>query len=198
MTPVKRQIDWERVEVDYRAGLLSLREIAAQHSMAESAIRKRAKRDEWSRDLNAKITAKAEALVRKELVRSAVRTETITEREVVEASANAVATVCITQRKDIGRNREMVSKLFEELEAVTDNKELFSNIAEILSGSEEVSESMMAAFRKAMSLPGRADTMFKLANTQKVLIGLEREAYNIGEKGTSTGKVSLLEALNDD
>ena len=51
--------DWEAIERDYRAGVLSLREIAAEHDLTEAAIRKRAKRDGWSRDLSAKIQARA-------------------------------------------------------------------------------------------------------------------------------------------
>ena len=71
----KKVIDWEKIELDYRAGVKSLREIAAEHDISDGAIRKRAKRDDWSRDLSAKINAKAEDLVRKELVRSEVRTQ---------------------------------------------------------------------------------------------------------------------------
>lgn len=67
--------DWEAIESAYRAGLMSLREIASQHSISEGAIRKRAKRDDWSRDLSAKIKERAEDLVRKEEVRKQVRTE---------------------------------------------------------------------------------------------------------------------------
>lgn len=42
-------IDWERIEGDYRAGILSLREIAEAGGCTEGAIRKRAKRDGWDR-----------------------------------------------------------------------------------------------------------------------------------------------------
>jgi len=56
--------DWEKIEADYRAGVLSLREIAdANPGVNHVAIARRAKRDGWSRDLSAKIRAKADALV---------------------------------------------------------------------------------------------------------------------------------------
>ncbi len=67
--------DWEAIETAYRAGVMSLREIASQHGISEGAIRKRAKRDDWSRDLNAKIQQKADDLVRKREVRRTVRNE---------------------------------------------------------------------------------------------------------------------------
>ena len=61
--------DWEAIESAYRAGVMSLREIASQHGISEGAIRKRAKKDNWTRDLNAKIKSRADDLVRKEEVR---------------------------------------------------------------------------------------------------------------------------------
>jgi len=62
--------DWERIEADYRAGVLSIREIAAEQGITDTAIRKRAKRDEWVRDLAERIQAKADALVRTAEVRT--------------------------------------------------------------------------------------------------------------------------------
>jgi hypothetical protein len=41
--PKKAAPDWERIEADYRAGLLSVREIAAAHGVSHTAIQKRAK-----------------------------------------------------------------------------------------------------------------------------------------------------------
>ena len=48
----KSGADWERIELDYRAGVKSLREIASEHGITEGAIRKRARRDGWERDLS--------------------------------------------------------------------------------------------------------------------------------------------------
>ena len=55
----KPVIDWERIEVDYRAGIKTLRDIAQEHGITHGAITKRSKRDDWVRDLTAKIQAKA-------------------------------------------------------------------------------------------------------------------------------------------
>jgi len=49
MTEAKKSPDWERIEAGYRAGVMSLRELATLHGITEGAIRKRAKRDEWER-----------------------------------------------------------------------------------------------------------------------------------------------------
>jgi hypothetical protein len=41
--------DWPAIEVDYRAGGLSLREMAAKHKCAPSTIANKAARDGWMR-----------------------------------------------------------------------------------------------------------------------------------------------------
>lgn len=51
----KPEPNWNTVEVDYRAGIKSLRVMATENGITEGAIRKRAKRDSWERDLAAKI-----------------------------------------------------------------------------------------------------------------------------------------------
>lgn len=61
--------------MDYRAGIKTLRHIADEHSISEAAVRKRAKRDEWPRNLTERIQDKAEQLVRTKEVRSEVRAE---------------------------------------------------------------------------------------------------------------------------
>ena len=107
----KKVIDWEKIELDYRSGVKSLREIASEQGVSDTAIRKRAKRDDWVRDLSAKIKAKADDLVRKEQVRSEVRTQnTISEKETIDANANLVASVRLAHRKDIQRSRSIAMK----------------------------------------------------------------------------------------
>lgn len=51
--------DWERIELDYRAGIKTLRQIADEHGISHVAINKRAKRDDWTRDLSARTKANA-------------------------------------------------------------------------------------------------------------------------------------------
>jgi hypothetical protein len=44
-----KPIDWPEIEKDYRAGVMSNREIARWHHVTEGAIRKKAKADGWER-----------------------------------------------------------------------------------------------------------------------------------------------------
>lgn len=197
--PEKATPDWERIEADYRAGVLSLREIAGAHGLTEGAIRKRAKRDEWTRDLAGKVQAKAADLVRKEEVRSAVRTEgAYSEKEIVAANSEKVANVQITQRKDIGRAKALAMSLLEELEVETGSIELFRELGELLRSDDDKGQDRRNdLYQKVISSAGRIDSMKKLAETLKTLIGLEREAYGIAEATSKppTDSAQLLKEI---
>ena len=53
VAPVQaKPTDWERIELDYRAGIKTLRQIADENGITHGAINKRAKRDGWERDLS--------------------------------------------------------------------------------------------------------------------------------------------------
>ena len=190
--------DWEAIESAYRAGLMSLREIASQHNISEGAIRKRAKRDDWSRDLSAKIKERAEDLVRKEEVRKQVRTEaTLTERVLIEASAEVIASVRMEHRGDIRRAREITNSLFDELGAECADVESLRKLGEMmLDPDENGRDRLNEVYQSIISMPERVKSVKALSDALKNLIGLERQAYDIGDdKGDNV--VSKLSDLMD-
>ncbi|HDL7449371.1 TPA: hypothetical protein PXN62_003023 [Yersinia enterocolitica] len=190
--------DWEAIESAYRAGLMSLREIASQHNISEGAIRKRAKRDDWSRDLSAKIKERAEDLVRKEEVRKQVRTETtLTERVLIEASAEVIANVRMEHRGDIRRAREITNALFDELGAECADIEALRKLGELmLQPDENGRDRLNEVYQSIIALPERVKAVKALSDAMKNLIGLERQAYDIGDdKGDNV--VSKLSDLMD-
>jgi len=190
--PDVKQPDWPQIEADYRAGIKALRQIASEHGITEGAIRKRAKKEDWERDLAAKVQAKAEALVRKEAVRAEVRNQTrVPESEIIEANATAIATVQLTQRRDIHRSRNLVMSLLSELEEQTDNIELYKQLGELMLAPDDKGvDKLNELYHKVISLGGRTSTMKSLADSLKTLVTLEREAYGIAEaqKVELTGK----------
>lgn len=181
MAAEKRTRDWERIEVQYRANTLSLREIASEHGITEGAIRKKAKAEGWERDLSGKVKAKADALVRKEQVRSEVRAGSAeTEKQVVEVEAQVQARIRLSHRSDIARNRNLLRKLVDELEHQTDNMDLLRQLGEIMfSPDDKGKDRLNEVYHTIISLPERTKTMKALGETLKVLIGLEREAFGI-------------------
>lgn len=173
--------DWERIEVDYRAGLLSVREIAAAQGVSHTAIQKRAKAQGWERDLKARIKAKADSLVAKREVASQVATEkAATEQQVVDANAQVIADIRISHRTDIARSRALTMSLLQELEQQTGNLELFEGLGELMRNPDEKgADRLNDLYHKVISLGSRTGTMKQLSDSLKTLIGLEREAYGI-------------------
>ena len=176
--------DWEAIETAYRAGVMSLREIASQHGISEGAIRKRAKRDDWSRDLNAKIQQKADDLVRKQEVRKQVRNaRTLTERVLIEATAEVIATVRMEHRGDIRRARELTNTLFDELGTQCADVSALEQLGDIMFDPDDKGRDRLnEIYQKVISLPSRVKSMKDLSDSLKTLIGLEREAYSIENK----------------
>lgn len=179
-----KEIDWELIERDYRAGILSVREIAASQGITHGAINKRAKRDGWERDLKAKIQAKADALVSKREVSSLVSAERVaTDRVIVEANAERIADVRMAHRTDIARGRRLAISLLEELEHETGSIDLFIELGELLRNEDDKGQDKRNdLYMKVISSAGRIDSMKKLADTLKVLVSMEREAYGIKDE----------------
>lgn len=187
--------DWEAIESAYRAGVMSLREIASQHGISEGAIRKRAKRDEWSRDLNAKVKERADDLVRKAEVRKQVRSETaLSERVLIEATAEVISTVRMEHRGDIRRARTLANALFDELEAECADVKSLRKLGELmLDPDENGRDRLNELYHAIISMPERVKSMKALSETLKNLIGLERQAYSMDEGE----KDKVVDALSD-
>lgn len=211
----EKEINWEKIELDYRAGVKSIRQIAAENEIAESGIRRRAKQYEWVRDLSEKIKAKADDIVRKESVRSVVRTKnTISEKDKIDASANEVASVRLAHRKDIQRSRKIAMSLFDELEMMVgqENVKLLEMLGELMwSPDDKGNDKVNDLYMKIISMPGRVKSMKDLSDTLKTLIALERQAFGLDDENNkpvdaltallervSTGNSSAFKPIADD
>lgn len=183
----KQALDWEAIERDYRAGLLSIREVAVRHGCTHTAINRRAKVGGWERDLKPKIQAKAEALVSRREVSSQVSRVSTgspveTERQIIEANAEAIVSVRMAHRCDIRRSRILTNKLLQELEQLTDHRDLAESLGEMMRNPDGFeNDRLNDLYQKIIALPNRIKNMRELAETLKVLIALERQAYSLDE-----------------
>jgi len=182
----KRNIDWERIEVDYRAGLLTLREIAGLHGISHVSVSNRAKRDGWTRDLSKRIDAKTKELVNESLINREMNADKrrALEENTVDASAKIISDVILGHRKTIKRARSLSESILHELEAVSDNRDLFKKLAELLSDTTEsdtptAHNQRLTALNRAIDMSARVDSLKKLSDTLKTLVALEREAFNL-------------------
>lgn len=168
----RKQVDWEGVERDYSAGLLTLREIGEKYGISHTAIRKKAEKEDWSKDLSAKIAKEAEKKVSKLQVSNDV-SKKASEKEIIEINAQALVNVKLKHRTSINRVNNLVDTLFEEIEELSTHK-------------------------NADNLPIRVDMTKKLMDTLRISIDKERQAFGITDAPTPTDDAikDLLKGLN--
>jgi len=193
MAAHQKEVDWEGIEIAYRAGVKSIITIAKEYSkdgvkITDAGIRKRAAKEGWIRDLQDKIREEAQAKIEMTVARAAGKAKT--EREVIEVNAEIQKDIILTHRSDIGRARGLTIQMLEELEAVTNSKELIAQLSELLHSPDEDGVNKAAdALRKVMSLGGRATTLKTLVDAIKSLIPLEREAFGVDDRKSETSTI---------
>jgi hypothetical protein len=83
--------------------------------------------------------------------------------------------------------------LLGELEIETDNVDLFERLGDFLrSDDDKGQDKRNEVYRKVISGAARVDSMKKLAETLKTLIGLEREAYGVAEDSPPPAPPSVI------
>lgn len=157
--------DWETIEREYRAGQLSVREIARRHEISEKAIRKRAERDGWQRDLADKVRQGVrEALVRSDGSADSPQGSRAQDDAAIQATAIAVGQAVVTShRRDLQQLHGLKRVLADRLSTV-------------LHGGEP--DGPVLGERES---PG--DLLEKLARISARLIPLERQAHNLDDPG---------------
>ncbi|HEK0427395.1 TPA: hypothetical protein SMO85_003547 [Proteus mirabilis] len=191
--------DWEAIESAYRAGVMSIREIASQYEITHQAISKRAKKEGWERDLKAKVKARAENLVAKREVASLVATEkAISERQLIEANAEVIANVRMEHRDDIRRARELTNNLFDELSAECADVPALRKLGELMfSPDDNGRDKLNEIYHSIISLPERVKSAKALSETLKNLVGLERQAYGLDDVQPNKTASQLSELMDD-
>ncbi|EOG9641537.1 hypothetical protein NEX60_003741 [Proteus mirabilis] len=191
--------DWEAIESAYRAGVMSIREIASQYEITHQAISKRAKKEGWERDLKAKVKARAENLVAKREVASLVATEkAISERQLIEANAEVIANVRMEHRGDIRRARELTNNLFDELSAECADVPALRKLGELMfSPDDNGRDKLNEIYHSIISLPERVKSAKALSETLKNLVGLERQAYGLDDAHPNKTASQLSELMDD-
>lgn len=180
MSEAKAKTDWEAIEANYRAGILSLREIGRAQGVSDTAIRKRAKAEGWERDLTAQVKVRA----RVKLVRTdgSQGQRTRTDAEIIEEASDTQVSVVRSHRRDISTGRRIIASLFDELIEGTERREEIDAAIEVETAGDTNGQ-RAAMMRRAVALPSRAATMQSLAGALKHIVVLERQAFSIDTGG---------------
>ena len=177
----RKQVDWEAVEREYRAGIRSTRDIGKEYGCSHTGIQKKADNEGWERDLSAKIKAAADAKVAKAEVARVVTVETkAAERQIIEANATAIADALLNQRADVKRSRATVKKLWALVDIELDQPEELKRLGEIMAAPDDNgNDKLNEMYFSAISLPQQIKNVKLLADAIKVLIELERKVLRI-------------------
>lgn len=174
-------IDWEGVEREYRAGIRSLKDIGSQFGVSDAGILKRVKKEGWSRDLGARIKAKAEALVSAREVSEQVSEQAkIAERQIVEVNAAMLADRLLSQREDIRRCRATVNRLWSLVDVELDHPDDLKQLGAILAAPDDLgNDKLNDMYFAAISLPQQVKNVKLLCDAIKTLIELERKVLRL-------------------
>lgn len=176
-------VDWAAIERDYRVGQLTVREIARQYGIAASSITRRAEKNGWARDFSDEIRAKTQAALLRN-TESATPERNAPTREDLAVAVETNVSLVLGHRKGLARLRIIAEKLATQLDADSDDiKDIEEAIEEETAGDKNPER--RNRMLKAVSLGSRAGIARELSQVLKNLIPLERQAFNLDEKGSS-------------
>jgi hypothetical protein len=190
-------IDWEAVEVQYRAGIRSLKDIGAEFGCSDAAIIKRARAHEWPRDLEAKIKARAKAKVSAAAVSGEVSARTkVKETEVVEANAELHYQVILRHRRDVQAATKHTTGMLEELGSASEKKLPLAKRAPILKQLTEALRIQQTLERQAFGISGDPDDQPEhIANAAAAAAAGATAALSNGRTFTDTERAVRLVRL---
>ena len=131
-----RKMDVEALERDYRAGILTIRQLADKHGINKSSVVNRAKKHGWQRDLSEAIKARAKAkavaidvaATIEENVQEVVQKGVQNVQKAIEDASDALAGIMVKHKRllasDDENNRKLTDKLQEAIDTCNDPADL--------------------------------------------------------------------------
>jgi hypothetical protein len=175
----RKNIDWEAIQREYRAGILSVREIASLYGISHVSIIKRAKKfpGQWKRDLTERVRRAVVRKITTEPATNDVVTTEGKEEEVVENAADKMMVVIRQHRTSIAKLASIEASFAEELEQL--NKPATGKKSE-----------------KSVALSTKINALLALVTASEKRQKMERQAFGItdGKQGNDEESVTLLVA----
>jgi predicted DNA-binding protein YlxM (UPF0122 family) len=162
----RKQIDWEGIEQEYKADQLSLREIGRKYDVSYEAVRQKAKKKGWKKNLASRVQKR---VVEKLVDIDDLDIDNVTDDNIVEAAAERGAKIVRLHRQDIQNLKN---------EEQTILKQLGDNPTKLWIGQYQGK-----VITKSVAIPvtERAQALNNLANVQHKRIQLERQAWNLND-----------------
>lgn len=188
MDSQEKQTDWELIELHYRAGVMTVRQIAKEFGVSHTAIQKRATKSMWVRDLSEKIRQTTQNMVATQVVAKSVATETkLTESQTVKAYSDIAAGIDSMQRDDLALGMSIQRTHMLEVAALGD-PEFKGKLEALAERMEKVATDRdLDTFRYVISLPGRVKMTKEIAAAHGVYMPMQRKAFGLDGKDTNSG-----------
>lgn len=191
-------VDWEGVERDYRAGVMTIRQIGEAHGISHTLVQRHAKRYAWARDLSERIAVKAEEKLAERTVSVEVANLPPGKHKdslIVETRASQVAEIRHGQRQRFSQMAELSTEMFVELKASFANRVDLNTLGELLAQYTEggAPTPLTKAFMDAVALPGQIKAFKDLTDIITKLTDMESKAFKLDkapEEGNG-GRASL-------
>lgn len=183
----KVEVDWEEIERLYRADLRTFAQLASDFGVADSTVRRRAKKHGWKRDLKNRIKERANAIVQERAVQSLASDQIARDDMTIEENARLTANVRLAHRQNIGAAQAMMMTLYSDLQAQigTDNRARLEDLFIAALKANAIDESALEAYERVTSLSNHVRVMKDLADTMTKLVTLERQAYGLDDDDNS-------------
>lgn len=174
--------DWNRIERQYRAGLLAVTEIAREHNVPEANIRYHVKKNGWKRDLTDEMRSRTRTKMVENLAKVFNPEEATdllkkaTDEELIEQASRTQVHVVREHQKTLGHGHNLTLRMLDELDATTAFK---GELQELITST--IAPKRQEALRRAVTLGARATIMRDLATAARQWVTLERQAFNIAD-----------------
>ena len=191
----RNDIDWEAIETDFRVSQLSVRQIAEKHGTEASSISRRAKKDGWDRDLSQAVAVATKTKVRNAVINATQHNATECTQatfDAVDLAANVNATIILGQQKRVGRLSGLFEKITGELEAVMDDPETLTAIADKI---EEEDPKAAESIKRLKSMTSRMNNLKTATEIMGKLNDSENSAFSITEGKTANATEDFLDVL---
>lgn len=185
MSKQRSSIDWENIEREYRAGQLSIAEIARQNGCSRPTIIQKAARLGWTRDLT--------DAVRREIKSRLVATDALQSNATPCNTQEAIDTAASRGVEIVRRHRRLLATLSACAEGVAEA--VAARLDAAKTGDTET-EGLQASFSIIGDRESLSDAMEKASRSAHKLIALERQAYNLDDReaGSSEPMTLVFEA----
>jgi hypothetical protein len=185
-------IDWDAIERKYRLGQKSNKQLAEAFGVSASSIGRRAEKYGWVVDKSQEVAAKRNSLLIQNASGNANPNATPSRAE-IQVAAQTEVEVVLGHRKGLCRISTLRDKLIAELEAVTDNIDMFQQVGELCrSESDNGVDRINDLYHRVISLPDRVDTAKKLAEIDEKVRKGEREAFSIKDDDDKANAIDEL------